>query len=52
MWMLTAAINGFISVEQSGVMTLARSSDQSCAVMLEALMAAVQHIKQQKLSGP
>lgn len=45
MRMLNAAIYGFISVEQSGLMTLERSADQSYGVMLDALMAAIEYIK-------
>ena len=47
MRMLNAAINGFIALEQSGLMTLERSADQSYGVMLDALMVAVEHIKAQ-----
>lgn len=41
MRMLNAAIYGFISIEQAGLMTLERSPDQSFDAMLEALIAAI-----------
>lgn len=44
MRMLNAAIYGFIALEQIGLMTLERSSDQSYDVMLDTLMAAIEHI--------
>lgn len=44
MRMLNAAIYGFIAVEQAGLMTLERSTDQSYDVMLDALIVAVEHI--------
>ncbi|PZD73312.1 Tetracycline repressor protein class D [Acaryochloris thomasi RCC1774] len=47
MRMLNAAIYGFISVEQSGLMTLERPADQSYGVMLEALIAAVKYVEGQ-----
>lgn len=45
MRMLNAAIYGFIAVEQAGLMTLERSTDQSYDVMLEALIVAIEHIR-------
>ncbi len=45
MRMLNAAIYGFIAVEQAGLMTLERSTDQSYDVMLDALIVAVEHIR-------
>jgi AcrR family transcriptional regulator len=45
MRMLNAAIYGFIAVEQAGLMTLKRSTDQSYDVMLEALIVAIEHIR-------
>ena len=48
MRMLNAAIYGFISLEQSGLMTLERPVDQSYGVMLEALMAAVRYVQEQE----
>ena len=45
MRMLNAAIYGFIAVEQAGLMTLERSTDQSYNVMLDALIAAIVHIR-------
>lgn len=41
-----AAVYGFISVEQSGLMTLERSTDASYEVMLDVLIVAFQHIRQ------
>ncbi|MGV2828371.1 TetR-like C-terminal domain-containing protein [Myxosarcina sp. GI1(2024)] len=45
MRMLNAAIYGFIAIEQAGLMTLERSTDQSYDVMLEAIIAAIEHIQ-------
>ncbi len=45
MRMLNAAIYGFIAIEQAGLMTLERSTDQSYDVMLEALIGAIAHIQ-------
>ncbi|MGV0024098.1 TetR/AcrR family transcriptional regulator [Phormidesmis priestleyi] len=45
MRMLNAAIYGFIAVEQAGLMTLERSTDQSYEVMLDALIVAIEHIR-------
>ena len=45
MRMLNASIYGFIAVEQAGLMTLERSTDQSYDVMLDALIVAVEHIR-------
>jgi AcrR family transcriptional regulator len=46
MRMVNAAIYGFISREQSELMTLNRSTDQSYEVMLDALLVAIDHIRQ------
>lgn len=45
MRMLNSAIYGFIAVEQAGLMTLERSTDQSYDVMLNALIVAIEHIQ-------
>jgi AcrR family transcriptional regulator len=45
MRMVNAAISGFIFAEQSGLMTLERSTDDSYEVMLDALIVAIEHIK-------
>jgi AcrR family transcriptional regulator len=45
MRMLNAAIYGFIAIEQAGLMTLERSTDTSYDVMLEAMIAAIEHIR-------
>ncbi len=45
MRMLNASIYGFIAVEQAGLMTLERSTDQSYDVMLDALIVAIEHIR-------
>jgi AcrR family transcriptional regulator len=44
MRMLNAAIFGFISLEQAGLMTLERSTDQSYSTMLDTLLIAVESI--------
>ncbi len=44
MRMLNAAIYGFIAVEQAGLMTLERSTDQSYDVMLDALIVAIKSV--------
>jgi AcrR family transcriptional regulator len=46
MRMVNAAIYGFIIREQSELMTLSRSTDQSYEVMLDALLVAIEHIQQ------
>lgn len=46
MRMVNAAIYGFINREQLELMTLARSSDDSYEAMLDALLIAIEHIKQ------
>jgi len=48
MRMINAAIYGFITREQSELMTLDRSTDASYAVMLNALLVAIEYIKQRK----
>lgn len=45
MRMANAAIVGFIALEQSGLLTLSRSTDESFEVMLDALFVAIEHIK-------
>ena len=45
MRMINSAILGFINLEQSGLLTLPRSTDDSFAVMLDALLEAVEYIK-------
>lgn len=45
MRMVNAAIVGFIALEQSGLLTLPRSTDESFEVMLDSLYVAIQHIK-------
>lgn len=46
MRMVNAAIYGFITREQQELMTLNRSTDQSYEVMLDALIVAIEHIRQ------
>jgi AcrR family transcriptional regulator len=46
MRMVNAAIYGFIAREQLELMTLNRSADQSYEVMLDALIVAIDHIRQ------
>lgn len=45
MRMVNAAIVGFISLEQTGLLTLPRSTGDSFEVMLDALPFAIAHIK-------
>jgi len=45
MRMVNAAIYGFISVEQAGMMTFERSTDESYQVMLDGLIAAIWFIR-------
>lgn len=45
MRMFNAAIYGFITIEQTGLMTLERSPDQSYDFMLETLLTAVEQIQ-------
>ena len=45
MRMINSAILGFINLEQSGLLTLPRSTDDSFEVMLDALIEAVEYIK-------
>jgi AcrR family transcriptional regulator len=45
MRMVNAAIYGFISLEQAGLMTLQRSTDESYEVMLEGLIGAIEQIR-------
>jgi AcrR family transcriptional regulator len=45
MRMVNAAIYGFITLEQAGLMTLEHSPDKSYEVMLNALVVAIEHIK-------
>ena len=46
MRMVNAAIYGFIIREQLDLMTLTRSADDSYEVMLDALLVAISHIKE------
>ncbi len=46
MRMVNAAIYGFITREQSELMTLSRSLDRSYEVMLDALLIAIEYIQQ------
>jgi hypothetical protein len=46
MRMVNAAIYGFIVRENSELMTLSRSPDRSYEVMLDALLVAIEYIKQ------
>ena len=43
--MITVTLNGFILFEQRGNLTLSRSTQESFEVILEALMVAVEHIR-------
>jgi AcrR family transcriptional regulator len=45
MRMANAAIVGFIALEQSGLLTLSRSTDESFEVMLDALFVAIESIR-------
>ena len=45
MRMVNSTIVGFINLEQSGLLTLPRSSDDSFEVMLDALLEAIEYIK-------
>ena len=45
MRMINSAIFGFITLEQSGLLTLPRSTDDSFEVMLDALLEAIEYIK-------
>ncbi|MBD2258427.1 TetR-like C-terminal domain-containing protein [Pseudanabaena sp. FACHB-2040] len=47
MRLVNAAVYGFIMREQAELMTLSRSSDASYKVMLDALLVAIAHIRQQ-----
>ncbi len=42
--MVNAAVYGYITLEQAGLLTLSRSTDDSFEVMLEALSVAIEHI--------
>lgn len=42
--MVNAAVYGYITLEQVGLLTLSRSTDDSFEVMLEALSVAIEHI--------
>ncbi|MGL5831798.1 MAG: TetR/AcrR family transcriptional regulator [Waterburya sp.] len=44
MRMVNSAIVGFIALEQSGLLTLPRSTDDSFEVMLDALLEAIKYI--------
>ena len=43
--MVNAAVYGYITLEQAGLLTLSRSTDDSFEVMLEALFVAIEHIR-------
>ena len=45
MRMVNAAVYGFITLEQAGLMTLGRSIDTSYDVMLSALIVAIEHTR-------
>jgi AcrR family transcriptional regulator len=45
MRMVNAALNGFIAVEQAGLLTLERATDASFEVMLDALIVALKYIR-------
>jgi AcrR family transcriptional regulator len=45
MRMVNSTIFGFISLEQSGLLTLPRSTDDSFEVMLDALIEAIEYIR-------
>ncbi|AFY87499.1 TetR/AcrR family transcriptional regulator [Chroococcidiopsis thermalis] len=45
MRMVNATVNGFIALEQGKMLTLERSTDASFEVMLEALVVAIEHIR-------
>ena len=42
---INAAIVGFITLEQIGLLTLSRSTDEIFEVMFDALFIAIEHIK-------
>ncbi|MBV6627836.1 MAG: TetR/AcrR family transcriptional regulator [Rivularia sp. (in: Bacteria)] len=48
MRMVNAAVYGFISVEQAGMMTFERSTDESYQVMLDALIIGIEYIRSGK----
>lgn len=45
MRMANATIIGFITLEQSGLLTLSRSTDESFKVMLDALFVGIEYIR-------
>ena len=45
MRMVNSTIFGFITLEQSGLLTLPRSTEDSFEVMLDALLVAIEHIQ-------
>ncbi len=45
MRMVNAAVYGFISVEQVGMMTFERSTDESYEIMLDALIVGIEYIR-------
>ena len=45
MRMMTATLNGYIAIEQRGNLTLDRSTDESFEVLLDALLVAVEYIR-------
>ena len=48
MRMVNSAIVGFIALEQSGSLTLPRTTDRSFEVMLDALFVAIEHIRKNR----
>ena len=48
MRMVNAAIYGFISVEQAGMMTFERSTDESYEIMLDALIVGIEYIRNEE----
>ncbi|MBE9047958.1 TetR/AcrR family transcriptional regulator [Pleurocapsales cyanobacterium LEGE 10410] len=48
MRLVNATFVGFIALEESGLLTLPRSTDDSFEMMLEALLVAVEHLASEK----
>jgi rhamnose utilization protein RhaD (predicted bifunctional aldolase and dehydrogenase) len=46
MRMLNAAFYGFVATEQAGLLTLEPSTDESYDLMINALIQAIQYIRQ------
>ncbi len=49
--MIVATLNGFIALEQRGNFTLSRDTDSSFETILEALMVAVEYIRDRHFGG-